>query len=86
MGEQVLGRELKTRLQLDDDESGNLESRITFCLTRPNEDDNMCLLDMPPLCYTLFLMFDVCFSGPLHTKRCANGNLVYLKLLSVTDQ
>lgn len=84
----MLGRELKCLLQMErilDDESGNLDSQITFCLTRPNVDDKIGLLEMPPLCYTLCGILNVCLRASSYQEVCGYRP-VYITLLSVTDQ
>lgn len=84
----MLGRELKRLLQMErilEDESGNFVSQITFCLTRPNVDDKIGLLEMPPLWYALCWMLNVCLRASSYQEVCG-CRPVYIKLMSVTDQ
>lgn len=84
----MLGRELKRLLKMEmilEDESGNLVSQITFCLTRPSVDDKIGLLEMPPLCYALCRMLKVCLRVSSDQEVCG-CRPVYIKLLSVTNQ
>lgn len=80
----MLGRELKHLLKMEripDDESGNLVSQITFCLTRPSVDDKIGLLEMPPLCYALCQILNVCLRASSYQEVCG-CRPVCIKLLS----